>query len=76
MANTLALYTEAPASFTITYLTLVSFSLFRKSTINISDSLDAVPFPTDMMSTSYVPIKLLSFFLASSCFSSVVGSVG
>ena len=51
VASALALYTDAPASFTITYFTFFNFSLFKKSTINISDSLDAVPFPTDIIST-------------------------
>ena len=57
LASLLAEYTEAPASLTITYCSFlprlsVSY-FFIKSAIIFSDSLEAVPFPTDMISISY-----------------------
>ena len=61
----LAEYTEAPASFTITYCTGLSSS-FNSSTITCSDSLDAVPFPTEIKSTLYFLIILFNSALDSS----------
>ena len=65
VASLLAEYTDAPASFTITYWTcsLISFS---KSTIICSDSLDAVPLPTDIREILYFLMKSFSIFLDSS----------
>ena len=50
VASLLAEYTEAPASFTITYCTGVESSLIS-STIACSDSREAVPFPTEIRET-------------------------
>ena len=47
LASLLAEYTDAPASLTITYCTFSGIS-FNSSTINCSDSLDAVPFPSEI----------------------------
>ena len=52
VASLLAEYTEAPASLTITYCT-DSGSSFKSSTITISDSREAVPFPTEIRETWY-----------------------
>ena len=47
VANLLAEYTDAPASFTMIYCTFSGIS-FKSSTITISDSLEAVPLPTEI----------------------------
>ena len=48
LASLLAEYTEAPASFTITYCTFSSGISLSSSTINCSDSRDAVPLPSEI----------------------------
>ena len=65
VASLLAEYTEAPASLTMTYW-IGRLSSFNKSTITISDSLDAVPFPREIKVTLYLSISFLSVDLDSS----------
>ena len=73
VASLLAEYTEAPASLTITYCTGRSSS-FNMSTITCSDSLDAVPFPTEIRETPYF---LMSFFTSAFASSTLFcGAVG
>ena len=50
VASLLAEYTEAPDSFTMMYCTFTGIS-FNKSTITCSDSLEAVPLPTEILSS-------------------------
>ena len=50
LASLLAEYTDAPASLTITYCTFCGIS-FNSSTINCSDSREAVPFPREISVT-------------------------
>ena len=65
VASLLAEYTDAPASFVITYCTgsLISFNI---STTICSDSLDAVPFPIEISVIPYFLMSALTTFLASS----------
>ena len=65
VASLLAEYTEAPASFTITYFT-GSLISFNSSTITCSDSLEAVPFPTDIREMLYLWIISFKIFFDSS----------
>ena len=75
VASLLAEYTEAPASLTITYCTGRSSS-FNSSTITCSDSLEAVPFPTEIKSTLYFLISFFSSALDSSTlFCGAVGKI-
>ena len=74
-ASLLAEYTEAPASFTITYCTFCGIS-FNNSTMNCSDSLDAVPFPTEINVMLYFSIIFFSKSLDAWIFFGVVGAVG
>ncbi len=69
-ASLLAEYTDAPASFTITYCTFCGIS-FNSSTMNCSDSLDAVPFPTEINVMLYFAIIFFSRSLDAWIFSSV-----
>ncbi len=65
VASLLAEYTDAPASFTITYCTGVSVSLIMSAMI-ASDSLEAVPFPSEISVILYFLISCLTVFLDSS----------
>ena len=64
VASLLALYTEAPASFTMTYCSGFFCSLIN-SVITCSDSLEAVPFPTLITDTLYLLTSFCSSCLAS-----------
>ena len=64
VASLLAEYTLAPASFTITYCTGLSSS-FKRSTIICSDSLEAVPFPTEIKVIWYLEISFFKTAFAS-----------
>ena len=64
VASLLAEYTEAPASFTITYCTC-SFNSFNSSTMICSDSLEAVPFPTEIKEMPYLQIRSFNIFFDS-----------
>ena len=64
-ASLLAEYTLAPASLTITYCTSASVSLSR-STIIFSDSLEAVPLPTEISVIPYFSISPFTVFFDSS----------
>ena len=75
VASLLAEYTEAPASFVITYCTFSGIS-FRSSTMICSDSLDAVPLPREIRETLYFLISFLSVSFAARIFASFVGAVG
>ena len=66
-------YTDAPASLTITQCTGLDVSFIMSDT-NISDSLDAVPFPIAIMSILSFSINFSNSFLAPS--TSFCGSVG
>ena len=75
MASLLALYTEAPASLTITYWTGLPASLMN-SVMTCSDSLDAVPLPTLITETLYLFTRSFSTFLASrTLFCGAVGKI-
>ena len=73
VASLLAEYTLAPASFTITYSTFLSSSPIS-SAIIASDSLDAVPFPTEIKLTLYFAISFFNISLDS--FTLFCGAVG
>ena len=55
-------YTDAPASLTMIYSTLVFFII---STTTCSDSLDAVPFPIAITSILYLSINSLTVLMDS-----------
>ena len=75
VASLLAEYTEAPASFTITYSTFVGHSLII-STTTASDSLEAVPFPREIRLTLYfLIISRTIFFDSSILFCGAVGKI-
>jgi len=75
VASLLAEYTEAPASFTMIYCTCSGIS-FNSSTITCSDSLDAVPFPTEINVIPYFLISFFKIFLDSSTlFCGAVGKI-
>ena len=71
----LAEYTEAPASLTMTYSTFWGIS-FRSSTMNCSDSLEAVPFPREIREILYLGMIFFSRSLEAFIFWGVVGAVG
>ena len=64
VASLLAEYTDAPASLTITYCT-GSLISFKRSTMICSDSLEAVPFPTEIREMLYFLIESFNIFLDS-----------
>mgnify|MGYP000484883375 CR=1 FL=1 len=72
VASLLAEYTDAPASFTITYET--PGTSFNISTIIFSDSLEAVPFPTEMRLIPYFLIRAFTVLSVSATL--FCGSVG
>ena len=75
VASLLAEYTEAPASFTMMYCTFCGIS-FRRSTMIISDSREAVPFPTEMRLILYFAMSFFNVSFAAWIFCGVVGAVG
>ena len=75
VASLLAEYTEAPASLTIIYWTFLLDS-FIISTITASDSLEAVPLPSEIKSTLYLSIRpRIIFFDSSILFCGAVGKI-
>ena len=71
----LAEYTLAPASFTIIYSSFVSTS-FISSTITASDSLEAVPFPSEIRLILYFFISSFNtFFDSATLFCGAVGKI-
>ena len=65
VASLLAEYTDAPASLTMIYCTPALIS-FNRSTMICSDSLEAVPLPTDINDTLYFLIRFFRILFDSS----------
>ena len=75
VASLLAEYTEAPASLTITYCTFSGIS-FKRSTMNCSDSREAVPFPREIRVILYFGMIFFSRSFDALILAGVVGAVG